>query len=154
MRTAVDVHNYLVERDVAHEMVSTRRRVRAPKQIAGVLGLEPAQVGRVLIHEAEDGLVAAVVGADRSADAGRVADAAGRGPVERVTLERATELTDFLSEAMPPVALPEGTILVLDEALAAEDVLYFPGGEPTSVLKIRPADLVAAAGARTADIAT
>ena len=152
MRTTVDVHNFLVERDIPHEMVSTRRRVRSPDQIAGVLGLEAAQVGRVVIHEGPGGLVAAVVPADRSPDAALLAASADREPLEEASAERATELTQFLTEAMPPVALPEGTLVVMDTALAGQDVLYFPGGEPTSVLKIRPHDLLEAAEARTAGI--
>ena len=154
MRTTVDVHNYLVARDIAHEMVSTRRRVRSPDQIAGVLGLDPEGVARVVIHEGPGALVAAVVPAGRSPDPERLAAAAGTGPLEEASAERATELTDFLSEAMPPVGLPSGTVVVVDTALAEQDVLYFPGGEPSAVLKIRPPDLLAAAEASTADIAT
>jgi prolyl-tRNA editing enzyme YbaK/EbsC (Cys-tRNA(Pro) deacylase) len=152
VRTTVDVHNYLVARDIAHEMVSTRRRVRSPDQIAGVLGLEPEGVARVVLHESAEGLVAAIVRADRSPDPKLVAAAAGRDSLEEVTAERATELTEFLSEAMPPVALPEGTAVIVDQMLTDQPVLYFPGGEPTAVLKIRPPDLLAAAGAHTAEI--
>lgn len=149
MRTAVDVHNFLVERDVPHELVPTQGRLRPPARVAAVLGLEPEQVGRVRLFEAEGGLVAALVQADRDPSPDLLR-AAGGGEVDEVDDDRATDLTQFLSEAMPPVGLPEGTTTLLDERLAAQEVLYFPGGEATSLLKIRPGDLVGATEARVA----
>ncbi|HUG87616.1 MAG TPA: YbaK/EbsC family protein [Actinomycetota bacterium] len=152
MRTAVDVHNYLVERDVPHELVPTQGRVRAPERVAAVLGLEPEQVGRVRLFETMNGgVVAALVPAGHDPDPERVR-AAGGGEVTELEDERATDLTQFLPEAMPPVALPEDTTTILDERLAAQEVLYFPGGEATSLLKIRPEDLLAATEARVAPL--
>lgn len=153
MKNAVDVHNFLVERDIAHEMVSVGGRVRAPDQVAGVLGLEPEQVGRVVLYEGAAGLVAAAVPAASDADARLVARAADDPGLAEVAPERATALTEFLDESLPPVALPEGTTLLLDRLLERQEVLYFPGGEPTSVLKIRPPDLLRATSAHVADVA-
>src|ERR671914_12849 len=102
MRTSVDVSNYLLERDIPHELVSLPGRLRSPgrmARIAAVLGLPP---------------------------------------------ERATELTEFLAEALPPVGLPAGTRVIVDRPLAQQEVLYFAGGEATSMLKIRAVDLVRA----------
>lgn len=152
MRTAVDVHNYLVERDLPHELVPTQGRVRSPERVAAVLGLEPEQVGRVLLLETmEMGLVAALVPADREPDSERLR-AVGAGEATGLDDDRATDLTQFLAEAMPPVALPEEVTTILDEGLAEQEVLYFPGGEATSLLKIRPVDLLAATEARVAPL--
>lgn len=152
MRTAVDVHNYLIERDVPHELVPTQGRVRPPERVAAVLGLEPDQVGRVRLFETvEARLVAILVPADRDPDPERVRAAAG-GEVSELDGPRATDLTQFLAEAMPPVALPEDTTTILDEGLAAQEILYFPGGEATSLLKIRPDDLLAATEVRVAPL--
>ncbi|HEX2030443.1 MAG TPA: YbaK/EbsC family protein [Actinomycetota bacterium] len=153
MRTSVDVHNFLLERDVPHELVPTRGRLRSPARTAAVLGLPPEQVGRVALFEAEEGLVAALVPAGRDADGGAAGAAAARSIVRAVPEDRGTELTEFLAEALPPVALPEGTAVVIDEALRGQQVLYFPGGEPSTMLKIRPSDLVRATGAAVAPVA-
>jgi prolyl-tRNA editing enzyme YbaK/EbsC (Cys-tRNA(Pro) deacylase) len=40
----------------------------------------------------------------------------------------------------------------VDRLLAQQEVLYFPGGEPSSILKIRARDLTDATGARVAPI--
>ena len=151
MKSTVDVHNFLVERDVPHEMVPTAGRVRRPDRVAAVLGLDREQVGRVVMFEGDGPLTAALVPADRTADPGLVTAAVGY-PVAEVPPDRTIDLTEFLPEALPPVALPEHVTVLVDEDLASQEVLYFPGGEATSVLKIRAEDLVAAVDARVAPL--
>ena len=152
MRTSVDVHNYLVERDAPHELVPLKGRVRSPKRVAAVLGLPPKQVGRVVLFDAENGPVAALIPASLEPNVSRVAGAAGVSELTEVQPERASDLTGFLPEAMPPAGLPVGTTVVMDRRLSLQEVLYFPGGEATSVLKIRPDDLARATRATVARI--
>ena len=156
MRSSVDVHNYLLERDVPHELVPLRGRLRSPgrmARIAAVLGLPTDQVGKVVLMQGKKRLVATLVASDREADASRAARAAGSPSLRRLSPERAAELTQFLAEAVPPVALPEGTRVILDRDLAEQEVLYFAGGEATSMLKIRAADLIRATKAKVARVA-
>jgi Cys-tRNA(Pro)/Cys-tRNA(Cys) deacylase len=156
MRTSVDVHNFLLERDIPHELVSLRGRLRSPgrmARIAAVLGLPPEQVGKVVVLRGSKDLVAVLVPSDGDADLRRVAVAAPTPSLEELTSERVAELTEYFSEAVPPVGLPNGTKVLLDRTLAEQEILYFAGGEPTTLLKIRPDDLVRAAGAKVARVA-
>ncbi|HYT29702.1 MAG TPA: YbaK/EbsC family protein [Actinomycetota bacterium] len=152
MRTSVDVHNYLIERNAPHEVFQAGGRFRSPERMAAVLDLPPAEVGRVIIFESEDGAVAAVVPVDRDPDVRLLRRAARRDVVERADDQRTAELTDYLPEAVPPAGLPNGIALILDRSLRTDEVLYFPGGEPKAVLKIRGTDLARATGAKVARI--
>lgn len=153
MRGSVDVYNYLTERDVPHELFSARGRLRSPQRMAAVLGLRADEVGRVVIFEAGGGPIAAVVPSEAEPDPMRLAKAAGRPSVAKAGEAQASELTQFLPESIPPAGLPEDFTIVLDESLVRDDVLYFPGGEPRAVLKIRGTDLARATEARVAPIA-
>jgi Cys-tRNA(Pro)/Cys-tRNA(Cys) deacylase len=156
MRTSVDVHNFLLERDVPHELVSLRGRLRSPgrmARIAAVLGLPPEQVGKVVVLRGSRGLIAVLVPSDRDPDLRRVAVAARTPTLEELTSDQITDLTDYFSESVPPAGLPNGTVVVMDRTLAQQEILYFAGGEPTTVLKIRPDDLLRAAGAKVARVA-
>ena len=153
MRTSVDVHNFLLERDVPHELVPVRGRLREPERMAAVLGLPPGQVARVVVVEAAKGLVALVIPADGQPDLRRVAVATPSPSLVELDPYRVAELTDFLAEAVPPVGLPDGTKVILDRPLSEQEVLYVAGGEPSTLLKIRPADLVRATGAKVARVA-
>lgn len=153
MRTSVDVHNFLLERDVPHELVPVRGRLREPEQMAAVLGLPPEQVARVVVLEAAKGLVALVLPAEARADLRRVAVATPSPSLVELDPDRVAELTDYLAEAVPPVGLPEGTKVIVERTLAEQEVLYIAGGEPSTLLKIRPDDLVRATGAKVARVA-
>jgi prolyl-tRNA editing enzyme YbaK/EbsC (Cys-tRNA(Pro) deacylase) len=152
VRSSVDVHNFLVERDTPHEVFSARGRLRSAERIAAVLDLPPAEVGKVEILEGPQGAVAAVVASDRLADPKKVARAVGWAAVHPVGDDRASEITGFLAEAVPPVGLPGDIPVVVDRSLDRDAVLYFAGGEVRSVLKIRGTDLVRVAGAAVAGI--
>jgi Cys-tRNA(Pro)/Cys-tRNA(Cys) deacylase len=156
MRTSVDVHNFLLERDVPHELVPLPGRLRSPgkmARIAAVLGLPLQQVGKVVTFQGGKDLVAVLVPADQQPDLRRVAVAVPTASLEELTPDRITDLTEYFSEAVPPVGLPAGTKIILDRTLAAQEVLYFAGGEPSTLLKIRPDDLVRATEAKVTRVA-
>ena len=156
MRTSVDVHNYLLERDVPHELVPVRGRLRSPgrmARIAAVLGLPAEQVGKVVVLEGRKQLVAVLVASNAEADLRRVAVAAPTPTLTEPTADRVSDLTDYLSEAVPPVGLPDGTRVIMDRTLADQEVLYFAGGEPSTLLKIRAQDLIRTSEAKVARVA-
>ena len=152
MRTSVDVHNFLVERETPHEVVTTRGRLRSPERIAAVLDLPPGVVGKVTVLEGPSGPIAVVCPSDRECDAKRVARVLHTKPLETTSDERASELTGYLPESIPPAGLPDGFKSVVDRALAQDEVMYFPGGEARAVLKIRGKDLVRSIGAKVGSV--
>jgi prolyl-tRNA editing enzyme YbaK/EbsC (Cys-tRNA(Pro) deacylase) len=153
MRTSVDVHNHLLERDVRHEMLPIRGRLRSAERIAAVLGLPPEVVGKVVIYETDRGPVAALVPSHSSPDPDRVRAAIRAHTIAEARAGRISHLSEYLSEAVPPAGLPEGFRVVADKGLAAQEVLYFAGGEATAIVKFRGSDLVKATGAKIARIA-
>jgi prolyl-tRNA editing enzyme YbaK/EbsC (Cys-tRNA(Pro) deacylase) len=152
VRTSVDVHNYLIERDVPHEVVSARGRLRTPERLAAVLGLPLEEVGKVVVFEGPKLSVAAVIPAGTAPDLRKVRRATGSGQLAQASDQRASELTEYLPESIPPVGLPSDFDVVVDRSLHKDAVLYFAGGEVRSVLKIRGRDLVKATGAKVASI--
>jgi len=133
--------------------VPLRGRLRSPgrmARIAAVLGLPAEQVGKVVVLLSSKDVVAVLVPSDREVDLRRVAVAARTPSLEELTADRVTDLTDYFSESVPPAGLPDGTRVIMDRTLADQEVLYFAGGEPTTLLKIRPDDLVRASGAKVA----
>ena len=153
MRTSVDVHNHLVGRDIRHELLPVRGRLRSAERIAAVLDLPPQMVGKVVVFDTDRGPVAAIVSAECEPDPERVRASVRAHEIGEVSPARASQLTEYLAEAIPPAGLPPGFRVVADRALADQQVLYFAGGEATAILKLRGADLVPATGAKVARIA-
>lgn len=148
----MDVHNYLVEHDAPHEVFPARGRLRFPERIASILDLPPEEVGKVIIFESPSSPVAAIIPAGRDPDPTLVGKAARRGSLQPATNDRASELTGYLAESIPPAGLPEDFVVVVDRSFDRDAVLYFAGGEARAVLKIRGKDLVRATSARVAPI--
>jgi prolyl-tRNA editing enzyme YbaK/EbsC (Cys-tRNA(Pro) deacylase) len=152
MRNSVDVHNHLVEREVRHELLRVHGRLRTAERLAAVLDLPPEQVGKIVVYEVDGSPVVAVVPSNEMPDPDRVAKALGGAEVEPVSPARASQLSDYIPEAIPPVALPAGFRVVMDRALAGHEVLYFSSGDPAAVLKLRGEDLARATDAVVADL--
>ncbi|MDQ4005542.1 MAG: YbaK/EbsC family protein [Actinomycetota bacterium] len=152
MRTSVDVRNFLLERDVPHELFPTRGRLRSPARVAAVLGLPPEQVGKVVVVAASKGPVVVLIPSDREPDLRRVAVAVPSPTLTELTPDEVADATDYLPESVPPVGLPDGVRVVMERSLLEQEVLYFAGGETSTLLKIRPDDLVRASGAKVARV--
>jgi prolyl-tRNA editing enzyme YbaK/EbsC (Cys-tRNA(Pro) deacylase) len=91
--------------------------------------------------------------ADAAVDVPGVAELLGRQDLRPVSPDRAPGLTGYLLAFVPPVALECPATLVVDEQVAAQDVVYAAAGEPGVILKVRGADLVKATSAVVARIA-
>jgi len=153
VRTSVDVHTFLIERDVPHEVFLTTGRLRSPEQLAAVLDLPQSEVGRVVVYDSPAGRpVAAVVPVGAVPDLDAVRRTLGTGPLRPASDSRASELSGYLAESIPPAGLPVPFRVVIDSSFDRDAVLYFPGGEVRSVLKVRGTDLVQATGAAVAAI--
>lgn len=152
MRTSVDVHNFLTEREAQHEVFPARGRLRSSERLAAVLDLPAEVVGKVAIFERDGQAVAAVLPSGHEADPTLVARAVGANDLHPASDPRASELTEYLAESIPPAGLPPDITVVVDRSLDRDEVLYFPGGESRSVLKIRGTELVRATGATVAAI--
>lgn len=153
MRTSVDVHTFLIEREIPHEVFLTTGRLRSPERLAAVLGLPQSDVARVVVFDGDVGPVAAVLPARAEPDAEALGDAVGARTLTRASDPRASELTGYLAESIPPAGLPRSFTIAMDDSLERDAVLYVPGGEVRSVLKVRGTDLVRATGAIVASIA-
>ena len=153
MRSSIDVHNHLLADDVVHELSQLPGPLRDLATAPGVLGLPPVAVGRPTLLADEAGAVVVLAPADAEVDTAGVAELLGRPGLEPVPPDRAPGLTGYLLAFVPPVALECPTTLVVDERVAAQDVVYAAAGEPGVILKVRGADLVKATSAVVAPVA-
>ena len=152
MRSSIDVHNHLLAADVVHELSQLPGPLRDLSAAPSVLGLPPVAVARpTLLADAAGGVVV-LAPADAEVDTAGVAELLGRLDLEPVPPDRAPGLTGYLLAFVPPVALECPTTLVVDEQVAAQDVVYAAVGESGVILKVHGADLVKATSAVVAGI--
>lgn len=159
----LDVHRWLLERSVPHEMVQLRRGLASDDDLPDVLGLpsEQCAVVRVLAVDGHDSsagtsavaFVAALVPAGTWPSPSLLAAALSVVSLRRATSAETSAATDFAATLTSPVGLPGGIRLLVDSGLTRQSVLYAATGAPRVALGIRTADLLAASGTTPVDLA-
>lgn len=154
MRSSVDVHNYLLDTDVPHELPPLPGPLRDLADAPDVLGLPAVAVGRPTVLSDAQGVVVVLTPANACADVSRVSALLRRPGLAPISPDRAPTLTGYLLPTVPPVALDCPADVVIDQQVAAQDVVYTAAGEAGVILKIRGDDLVKATHAVVVGVAT
>ena len=142
MRSSVDVHNYLLDNDVPHEISALPGPLRDLADAPDVLGLPELAVGRPTVLGDDHGLVLVLAPAGEQVDCAAVAALLRRPGLRRLDPDQAPGVTGYVLATVPPVALECDAIVVIDERMAEQDVVYTAAGEAGVILKVRGTDLV------------
>jgi prolyl-tRNA editing enzyme YbaK/EbsC (Cys-tRNA(Pro) deacylase) len=147
VRSSIDVRNHLLAADVPHELSSLPGPLRDLAAAPDLLGLPAAAVGRPTVLADDAGAVVVLARADLDVDLDEVTELLGRDKLTPVPPASSPGLTGYLLPFVPPVALECPGVVLLDEELAAQDVVYTASGEPGVILKVRGCDLIKATSA-------
>lgn len=164
MRGPVQVHQELLEAQVAHEIVQLPRVVQGADEVPEVLELPPSSCAAVRVYaqparsgaggpgtpSAAGALVAVVVPAGTWPDEHTLAGVVGRR-VRPATDDEINAATDYAAALVCPVGLPADLQVIVDGALCAPDVIYLPAGDSGTALGIHSRDLVTVARALVRD---
>jgi Cys-tRNA(Pro)/Cys-tRNA(Cys) deacylase len=122
-------------------------------EAAQVLGVPPEQVFKTLLVEGENGLAVGVVPVDRSLDLKAVAAALGLKKVTMARPEDAERATGYVVGGISPVGQKRRLPTVVDASALGFERVFVSGGRRGLDISLSPDDLLAATGARSADIA-
>jgi Cys-tRNA(Pro) deacylase len=141
VRTCSDVHNYLEEAGVPHEMLPLPDRSTTAERAADQLGVDLGEVVKSLLFLVDGVPTLVLVPGGARVDEGALAEGLG---ARHVTLARAHEVltaTGYRVGAVPPCGLAGDLPVVADPEAFAPPVVYCGGGAAATMLKIRSADL-------------
>ncbi|HET7028957.1 MAG TPA: YbaK/EbsC family protein [Candidatus Limnocylindrales bacterium] len=137
---------------IPHRVVRTERASSA-EESARFQGIEPQQLLRtIVVRRGEDDYLFVLVPAGRRFDWPKLRELLG---VRRMTLpdaEEARNVTGYERYTITPFGSSRAWPVVADAAIGAEPVVSVGGGGFGINLHVAPADLVAALGARLADV--
>lgn len=153
MRSCSDVHNYLLEQGVAHEIVHLPASSTTAKKAANLLGVTLPEVCKSLVFNTDNGPVMALIPGHLHASPRLLRAALSCRRATLAKPDEVRELTGYRPGAVPPCGLAQEMPIVADERLREAIVVYCGGGTSTTMLKIRSEDLIEALGARVAEIA-
>jgi prolyl-tRNA editing enzyme YbaK/EbsC (Cys-tRNA(Pro) deacylase) len=147
LRSSVDVHNFLLDGDVPHELSALPGPLRDLADAPEVLGLPPAAVARPLVLADDEGPVVVLAPAQAELDRPGIGALLRRPSLEPIAADQSPDLTGYLLPFVPPVGLACDADVLIDEQVAEQDVVYTAAGEAGKLLKVRGCDLVKATNA-------
>jgi prolyl-tRNA editing enzyme YbaK/EbsC (Cys-tRNA(Pro) deacylase) len=153
MRSCSDVHNFLLEREVAHEIVHLPSFSTTAKKAADLLGVELREICKTLVFVTDGGPVAILVPGDLQAKPRLVRAVVGGRTAALAKADDVLAITGYRPGAVPPCGLALDLPVVADERLLASEVVYCGGGTTTTMLKIRSDDLRRVLDAKVAVVA-
>jgi Cys-tRNA(Pro)/Cys-tRNA(Cys) deacylase len=123
-------------------------------EAAAQLGLDPRQIFKTLIASVDTRLVCAVVPVAARLDLKALAAAVGGRKAELAEPAKAQRATGYVLGGISPLGHRSRIPVVVDESATGFELIYVSAGKRGLQLELAPADLIRAADARTAAIAT
>ena len=122
-------------------------------EAADKLGLDPAQVFKTLLADADGTLVVAIVPVAGQLDLKALATAVGAKKAVMADPVVAQRKTGYVLGGISPIGQKARHTTVLDETAELYDTVFVSGGRRGFDLELSPADLIAVTGATVAAIA-
>lgn len=139
---------YGVEPDVQTFPEGTKTAADA----AQAIGCDVAQIASSIVMMADDRPVVVITSGANLVDESRVAELLEASSVRMADPEEVKSATGWSIGGVPPIGHENDLIVVMDETLLDYDEVWAAAGTPDSVWPVDPEELLALAGAQSADI--
>lgn len=125
---------------------------RVGLQAAEAMGVSPAEVFKTLMAELDGKPVCVIVPSDEEVNMKKLAAALGGRSAQMMKPADAERLTGYKVGGISPLGQRKAVPTALDELATLYDEIFLNGGQRGLQIRIRPADLIAALGCKTADL--
>jgi len=120
---------------------------------AAAVGSELGAIAKSILFEVDDQAVLVIASGDTRINERKLAQWLGGSRARIASLERVREITGYVAGGTPGVGLPSSVKVVADSDLARYRWVWSAGGTPDTVYPIALDRLIAASGARWAEVA-
>jgi Cys-tRNA(Pro)/Cys-tRNA(Cys) deacylase len=138
---------------VVHRYEHDPRHSSYGREASEALGMPPDRVFKTLVVDIDGQLIVAVVPVAGSLDLKALATAVGGKKAAMADAAQAEEASGYVTGGIAPIGLRRPLPVVVDETALRHATVFCSAGQRGLEIELAPADLVAAAGARTAPIA-
>jgi Cys-tRNA(Pro)/Cys-tRNA(Cys) deacylase len=138
---------------VVHRYEHDLRHPSYGQEASEALGVPPDRVYKTLIADVDGQLIVAVVPVAGSLDLKALATAVGGKKAAMADAVQAEKASGYVTGGIAPIGLRRPLPVVVDESVLGYATVFCSAGQRGLEIEVAPADLVTAAGARTAPIA-
>ncbi|MDV2964709.1 YbaK/EbsC family protein [Nitratireductor aquimarinus] len=135
MGIAMTMHEFLEDSHVPYD-VARHNRTASSAMTARVSHIPGREMAKGVVLKWDDSYLLAVVPASRQVDLGKVANILGEKVVLASEEETAALFPDCDEGAVPVFGAPYRIACMIDEALDADDDVYFEGGDHRTLVHV------------------
>lgn len=148
------VEEFLRQHGFAEDIYTFDQPTKTARMAADVMGCDLGQIVKSLVFVVGDTPVLALVAGDRRGDTDAIAREAGGTPgdVRFADADTVRDATGYAIGGVSPFDLPQELLVLLDDSLLRFETVYPAAGTPSSMVRMRLADLVRVTPARIARI--
>lgn len=146
------VRAYLESHGLAGGLVEFEQSTKTAAEAADVMGCELGQIVKSLVVVVDTTPVLALVAGDRRGDLDAIAAEMGGAKARMADADTVRAATGYAIGGVCPFALPEDLAVLIDDSLGRYDVVYPAAGTPSSMVRMRHEELLAACHGRVARI--
>ena len=147
VRTFLEAHGLA---DGLHEF---EQSTKTAAQAADAMGCELGQIVKSLVFVVGDMPVLALVAGDRRGDSDAISALLGGGKVRFADAETVRSATGYAIGGVSPFDLPASLPVLADASLSRFETVYPAAGTPSSMVRMRLAELLELSHAQVAEIA-
>lgn len=118
-------------------------------QAAAALGVEVGQIGKSLVFLVDERPVVVVLSGSDRLDTEALRSHLGAQAVRRPDADEVRQATGYAIGGVTPIGLPSGVLVLVDDGLAAYDVVWVAAGTPNAVFPTDYRELIGLCGAGT-----
>lgn len=141
MKTSVDVHQFLLEQGIKHEIIPVDTSLGSAKQAAVVLGLEKEELIKSMVCLADNNPLLVIVPGNKRVDCQKLLKHLGCREASLADREQVIAWTGYPLGATPPMAHQTKLKTFIDCCVLGVEVIYTSAGEVNAILKMRSKDL-------------
>lgn len=144
---------YVDARGIAAEIIDCGSSTLTVAHAAEALSCEPGQILKTLLfHDRQDGYVIAIAAGLSRIDTSRLIQVSGLQTVKLASPAIVIDRLGYPAGGVPPIDLPAGIPVFIDNRAAALDTCYAGAGTTSHLVKIDPRTIVQINGATIAQL--
>lgn len=150
--SAERVRAFLEARSLADGLVHFEQSTKTAQMAADAMGCELGQIVKSLVVVVDGSPTLALVAGDRRGDLDAIAGLLGGAKARMADAEAVRSATGYAIGGVSPFDLPEELVVLVDDSLARFETVYPAAGTPSSMVRMRYADLLEVSRGRVARI--
>jgi len=142
MKNSDDVINWIKSRGLKWRVIKLEASTRTVEEASRALGVDKSLIVKTLIIKCSKSTLAVVIPGEKKLNINKLEKEINEEECRLAKANEVFKLTGYKVGGVPPVDLPEGIRVIVDNRVLSRELVYGGGGEENALLEFYPKELV------------